>query len=380
MNALPTYDAIIVGGGPAGSTCASVLMKSGVNTLLLDRANFPRVKLCGGWISKPVWEILEMSPCDYTGGLWKWNRLHIHLHGKKYTKKSSGYFVRRIEFDHFLLQRSNVPIKESFMVNNLEKDDDGYWIVNKEFRTKYLIGAGGSHCPVARALFPKPENLQFGTQEKEFEGDLKEIEACRAGEDGEPELLLHDDMKGYSWNVPKGNWLNVGSGTKIARDVLPAWAKARTFFETEEKGGTIPLSSRPMLEKMKGHGYFAFHSDRLKICQNENAFLIGDSLGLAQPMTGEGILPAILSGKICGEAIANGQPETYAKKLRTHPVISDYRVLHAIQTYSEKPLKNEGLKKQKHSQLRDRIVVNVFARLFSAKPIPASGLIAKTRR
>ena len=59
MNAIATYDAIIVGGGPAGSTCASLLVKSGVHTLLLDRANFPRVKLCTGWLSSPIWDILR---------------------------------------------------------------------------------------------------------------------------------------------------------------------------------------------------------------------------------------------------------------------------------------------------------------------------------
>ena len=74
---------------------------------------------------------------------------------------------------------------------------------------------------------------------REFEGDAGEIAATRAGEDGEPEILLHDDMKGYSWNVPKGNWLNVGSGTKAAREVLPAWAKAKAFFEGDGEAGTI---------------------------------------------------------------------------------------------------------------------------------------------
>lgn len=377
---MKNYDAIIVGGGPSGSTCASILVKSGVNTLLLDRATFPRVKLCGGWISEPIWKVLGISPREYTRGLWKWNRLHVHLHGKRYTKRSSGYFVRRVEFDDFLLRRSKVRVEEGYMVSHIEKDAEGFWIINNEFRTKYLVGAGGSHCPVARALFPKPDNLQFGTQEKEFEGSPEEIAACRLGEDGEPELLLHDDMKGYSWNVPKGNWLNIGSGTKIARDILPAWSKARAFFENEGNTGTIPATSRPLLDKMKGHGYFAFHSNRLKVCQKDNAFLVGDALGLAQPMTGEGILPSVLSGKLCGTAIANGIPESYEKSLRTHPIISDYRVLHAIQTMAEKPLKNEGLTLQRTSRLRDKIVVSVFARLFSAKPIPGSWLISKMRK
>src|SRR5437868_2518444 len=98
MNIVTTYDAIIVGGGPSGSACASVLVKSGMNTLLLDRANFPRVKLCGGWLSTPFWNILGMSPEEYTKRLWKFNRIHIHFHGRKYTLKAHGYFVRRYEF------------------------------------------------------------------------------------------------------------------------------------------------------------------------------------------------------------------------------------------------------------------------------------------
>ena len=222
MNAIPTYDAIIVGGGPAGSTCASILVKSGINTLLLDRANFPRVKLCGAWLSPPIWDILEIAPKDYDRGLWKWNKVHIHFREKNYTIKSNGYFVRRVEFDDFLLRRSKVQAVEGFNVRKIEKDSNGYWLIDNLYRSKYLIGAGGTHCPVGRALFPGRDNNQCGTQEREFEGNTEEIAACRAGEDGEPEILLHDDMKGYSWNVPKGNRVNVGTGTKVAGEVLTA--------------------------------------------------------------------------------------------------------------------------------------------------------------
>src|SRR5206468_4211002 len=231
MNAIPTYDAIIVGGGPAGSTCASILLKSGVNTLLLDRADFPRVKLCAGWLSPPIWDILGISPKEYTRGLWNWNTVHIHFRGRKYTIKSSGYFIRRYEFDDFLLRRSKVQTIEGCNVRQVEKDSEGFWVIDNQYRAKYLVGAGGTHCPVARSLFPKPEKPQCGTQEREFEGSPDEIAACRAGKDGEPEILLHDDMKGYSWNVPKGQWLNIGTGTAVAREVVPAWNKARAFFE-----------------------------------------------------------------------------------------------------------------------------------------------------
>ena len=58
------YDAIIVGGGPAGSTCAWQLVRMGFTPLILDRARFPRVKPCAGWITPPVFSILEIDPED----------------------------------------------------------------------------------------------------------------------------------------------------------------------------------------------------------------------------------------------------------------------------------------------------------------------------
>ncbi|RRB13512.1 NAD(P)-binding protein [Larkinella knui] len=380
MSTLSTYDAIIVGGGPAGSTCASILVRSGLRTLILDSAHFPRVKLCAGWLSAPVWDVLGLSPTEYTPGLWAWNQVHINFRGKKYTVKSNGYFVRRYEFDDFLLRRSNAEILEGYFVRQIERDSEGYWVLNNQFRAKYLVGAGGSHCPVARALFPKPDNQPCGTQEREFEGIPEDIAASRAGADGEPEILLHDDMKGYSWNIPKGSWLNVGTGTTVAREVVPAWNKARAFFEgVTGRRATIPVSARPMLEKMKGHGYLAFHPNRLRTCQHDNAFLVGDALGLAQPMTGEGILPALLSGKICGMAIAEGAPETYSERLRNHPVISDYRILYSFQQLVKKILQGRSSKKQPASSLSDRLFVRVFAYLFSGKSIPGSRIFAAMR-
>ncbi|MEP7253480.1 MAG: NAD(P)/FAD-dependent oxidoreductase [Ginsengibacter sp.] len=380
MSEIQTYDAIIVGGGPSGSTCASVLVKSGMRTLLLDRAVFPRVKLCGGWLSTPFWDIIGISPKEYTEQIWNFRHVHIRFHGKKYRLKANGYFVRRYEFDNFLLKRSKVESVQEYNVRQVEKDNEGYWVINDEYRAKYLIGAGGTHCPVARALFPKNDNMQCGTQEKEFKGNAEEIAATRVGEDGEPEILLHDDMKGYSWNVPKGEWLNIGSGTLIARDVLPAWAKAKSFFEGEGATGTIPASASTVLEKMKGHGYVFFNTSHLDSCQADNAFIIGDALGLAQPMTGEGILPAVLSGKLCATAIVEGVPETYTERLRDHPVIRDYRIMYTIQAGSKKYFRKKESNQYRKSWLRDKIVVKVFALLFSGKSIPGSPIIARMMR
>ncbi len=87
------------------------------------------------------------------------------------------------------------------------------------------------------------------------------IARTRAGRDGEPELLLHDDLRGYSWNVPKTDWLNVGSGTVEPHEVRAAWQKARAHFSA---AGHVPPRSAAELEAMKGHTYYLFDPAHLE--------------------------------------------------------------------------------------------------------------------
>jgi flavin-dependent dehydrogenase len=281
--------------------------------------------------------------------------------------------MRRYEFDDFLLKRSKVETFEEYQVRNVSRDNEGYWVIDQKFRAKYLIGAGGSHCPVARAVFPQFKKVMCGTQEKEFEGKQEEIAAFRAGEDGEPEIILHDDLKGYSWNVPKSNWLNIGTGTTHANEVKAAWNKSRAFFEGIESQGTIPLSSRPPLDKMKGHGYSSFDPKHLDSCYADHVFLVGDALGLAQPVTGEGIVPAALSGKLCASAIIEGAPETYRERLQKHSTICGYQDLYSVRIGLANFFKGTGVK----SRFIAKIAVTIFVTLFSGKPLPGIRLLAK---
>jgi flavin-dependent dehydrogenase len=374
---MKTVDAIVIGGGPSGSACASILVKAGAQVLVLDSATFPRVKLCAGWVSPGIWDILELQPREYPLGLWEWSKGSIHFAGRSYTLPSKGFFIRRHEFDEFLLRRSNAPVVEGHHVKTIERDGDGTWVVDRQFRSKYLVGAGGSHCPVARALFPKRANPPCGTQEIEFEADPAEIGACRLGEDGEPQILLHDDLKGYSWNVPKSGWLNIGTGTTVAREVLPAWRVARAFFEGNGPNGNVPVSARPMLDKMKGHGYSGFSPKHFASCQRDGAFLVGDALGLAHPTTGEGILPAVLSGRLCGAAIADGVPESYGERLANHPTMTDYRFLFSARALAGKLFGGNGEKRARRSGLYSRLVVKIFGALFSGRPLPGARIIAQ---
>ena len=96
-------DVIILGGGPAGSTCARALTRGGARVAVIDREQFPRVKLCGGWVSSPIWDELGLAPAEYSGRLWEWHNCHVRYERQDRAVPCRGFFIRRFELDDFLL-------------------------------------------------------------------------------------------------------------------------------------------------------------------------------------------------------------------------------------------------------------------------------------
>lgn len=370
------YDVIVVGGGPAGSTCARALVRAGAKVAIVDRATFPRVKLCAGWISRPIWDVLELAPSAYPRGLWPWDACHVAFRGRDYTIRARGWFIRRYELDDFLLHRSGAELHTGVNVKSIARDPDGKWNVNG-LRATHLVGAGGTHCPVARLVGPPRPRGPVGVQEHEFQCDEEAIAATRIGGNGEPELLLHDDLRGYAWNVPKSDWLNVGVGTLDPQEVRDAWQLARAHFVD---AGHVPDAAEAGLDHMKGHSYYLFDPAHLEgaVRLEQRAYLCGDSLGLAQPLTAEGILPATLSGRLLGEAIAAGEPARYPEALRSHPVIADYARVFALREAVSSLSARRGPARSTSAPLASlatRTIARGFAWMFSGARLPAPRLI-----
>jgi len=386
---MDVYDALIVGGGPAGSTCARFLTLAGARVAVIDRARFPRVKLCSGWLSTPVWDALEIPPFDYPGASWEWQTCHVRYAEEDRAIACRGWFVRRYEFDDFLLRRSGADLHLGQSAGEIARDGDGLWSVGG-LRARLLVGAGGTHCPVARLCAPPRPMGPVGVQEHEFRADPAAVSRTRLGRDGEPELLLHDDLSGYSWNVPKTDWLNIGSGTIEAKDVRAAWQTARAYFRA---AGHVPAETDAELDAMKGYSYYLFHpahlggAARLGSDGKGGVYLVGDSLGLAHPITAEGILPSIISGRTLAEAIVAGDPESYPARLAAHPVMTDYRRVFRLREAagslrrrfpapsSSRPSRRASPKGGAISRTGRRAITSGFAWMFSGARLPAPRLI-----
>src|ERR1700694_4018467 len=105
-------DVLIVGGGPAGSSCAWPLRHSGLDVVILDKQIFPRHKVCGGWITPAVLSELEMDAAEYGRGrvLQPISSFRTGSIGGSSIETAYGspvsYGIRRCEFDDYLLRRS----------------------------------------------------------------------------------------------------------------------------------------------------------------------------------------------------------------------------------------------------------------------------------
>ncbi len=289
---------IIIGGGPAGATCARELGKHGIDVLVLDKCEFPRTKLCAGWITPKVLAELELTPRDYPHSITCYRRIRFHFRGVPVPVPTHQYAIRRREFDHFLLERAGVPVHRH-AAGHIRKSG-GTYIIDDAYQCEYLVGAGGTHCAVYKNLFselhPRDPEHCIVTMEEEFPFQWDDPE-CRL-------WFFDHGLPGYSWYVPKQDGhLNVGIGGKLSA--------------LKKRGETINAHWHRFIEKLagkglaggyrfspKGHMYYL--RGRTDAVHRENAFIIGDAAALASRDMGEGIGPAIESGKLAAASIISG--------------------------------------------------------------------------
>jgi geranylgeranyl reductase family protein len=302
---MDTCDVLIVGGGPAGSSCAWKLRDSGLDVVVLDKQVFPRDKVCGGWITPAVLSELEIDPCEYAHGRvfqpitgFRIGCIGGEMVDARYDQPVS-YGIRRREFDEYLLRRSGARLLEGVSLKTLDRRD-GEWIANGELRTRLVVGAGGHFCPVARLTGAKSGGEQaVVAQEAEFEMDAHQRAGCAVSPEL-PELYFCSDFRGYGWCFRKGNFLNVGLGRM---DQHRLSEHVSSFLRFLKLAGRLCFD---VPHALLGHAYLLYDASARKIA-DDGMLLIGDAAGLAYSQSGEGIRPAIESGLLAARAIVEAQ-------------------------------------------------------------------------
>ena len=284
---------IIIGGGPAGSSAATKLVEAGEDIAIIDRKEFPRLKLCGGWVTPEAMERLNLKMEDYPHRIINFKKMIIHIGSFNFSAGVEQYSISRIEFDKWLLERSKAPV----ILDNIKKieEKNGKYLLNDTYSCDYLIGAGGTACPVQRSFFKRShkERRHIVTRELEYDAEVK-TQDCH--------LFWPRKLNGYGWYVPKADGrINIGVGGSH-RDIksIDEW-----WHFIEKECLKLGLIDEP-IGKPKSHAYYlnARQADNARI---GNVFIVGDSLGLATIDLAEGIEPAIESGHMAANSILTKQ-------------------------------------------------------------------------
>jgi menaquinone-9 beta-reductase len=329
MRTIPEkIDICIVGAGPAGATTALFLAKMGIPHLLLDKDTFPRDKICGDGLDLKVMRVLNQldprlvqelveTPNQYNeawGGRFIAPNGMIRelLYEPKGTEIPFPMFLtaKRLHFDNFLIQKLDAQYTDLQLnteVKTIERVPDGVKItmiqggVTYETITKLVIGADGDHSVVLRHLSErKIDRKHYAAALRQYHSGIEGMH---------PKGLLEvyfpkDYPLGYFWIFPLPNGeANVGFGM-TSEVISKKKVNLRVAFADLLKNDPYlapRFKNAVPLEKAQGWGLPL--ASRRRKNYGDRYLLAGDAGSLINPLTGEGIGTAMLSGYIAANFV-----------------------------------------------------------------------------
>jgi len=304
-----TFDVIVVGAGPAGSTAAKLLGEAGISTLLLDKSAFPRDKPCGGGISARViqrFPYLESALAS----------IPVNWVNKVYLESPAGFsvdyrsdvplylMIRRCDFDNLLfsLARKHVVFRAPALVRKVVFDTGGATVTAevdgepRDYECKLVLGCDGANSIVARG-----SGLRTGSVQADYAIDM--MEETPYEELSLPErdrMYVYYRIRshyGYGYVFPKTNHVNLGVGFKLDYYL----SKLRGEHYAHHASFVDGLASKQLIAGRSNRANFrAFPlpiSGPLPRTSTDRVLLSGDAGGFVNALTAEGIYYAMVSGE-----------------------------------------------------------------------------------
>jgi geranylgeranyl reductase family protein len=300
------YDVIVIGAGVAGSSAAFHLVNAGLNVLVLEKEKLPRYKTCGGGVIKRAAELLPFSIDPVVEQ--KLSRVDIfdhenNLHLIEERRDPVTFMVMRADFDNFILSKAvekNAVVHDESEVIGLENFRDYVNVKtrNDNFRARFVIAADGATGISAKCLGVKNNLVKIPALEIETIVNENISNLYNAAARFDYGLIPF----GYAWVFPKKEHLSIGAAfMKKTNQSLHIWLDK--YFDI------LGIQEKDILAKEK-HGYLIPLALKRGSCCSGRVLFAGDALGLADPITAEGISYAIESGQLAAAALIESKPES----------------------------------------------------------------------
>ena len=316
------YDAVIIGGGPGGSTAATFLARAGRRVLLLEKERFPRFHIGESLLpyNQSLFREMGVLPALEASGLIKKTGAQFHIgNGSKslalvfrqgrFTRQPEAFQVERSAFDHLLLEharQSGADVRQGWTVSKFSSEPDGVTLqardqtgVTATWRGAFLIDASGrgnltGNQEGLRLIHPRLKKLAvFG----HFSGVRRD-----EGEKGGDTVIVRLDNKWF-WLIPlSAEKTSVGC-------VLDQEEFARAQESPEALFQRLWQSSRVLRDRMQAAlllgvihttGDFSYRNRRLV---GKRLLRVGDAAGFMDPIFSAGVYLACYSGKMAARAV-----------------------------------------------------------------------------
>lgn len=326
-----TYDVIVVGAGPAGSTAAKNLAEKGIKVLLLDKATFPRDKPCGGGLPTRVQKRFPYIEPFLNSVSYGTTMFSSSLRYKCDLIREKPFLemVLRTDFDHGLLslaQKAGATFLGGKSVVDVVVQKDKVSVMLEDgqtMETQMVIGSDGMHSVVAEKtnLSKKLEVLCISLMQEQ-PMTPKQLTTFFTKKRMIYLFIKAHGIAGYAWVFPKKNSVNIGIGefqsaVSKERPKIPLKETYEKFIATLQEKKLLPADFP--IENLKGATLPIFP---LENTCGDRVLLCGDAAGFINPITGEGIYYAMVSGQIAADVIVEG--------LSSHDL--SYRFLSRYQT------------------------------------------------
>ena len=353
MNRRTDTDVIVVGGGPSGAAMAWALAARGISVIVLERATFPREKVCGDFVEPAGLRIIERMGCAEALGVERRTPIdrvrayygpHIaYQNDVAYYQGEAGmpahgHIIPRHELDTGLLEnaaRTGAEIRYGVTVDDVRRESGTMRIAFRtakgrgELNAPVVVGADGVQSVVAQhAGLRRDDKRHIGISQRVYlEGvEMDESEACIWFDD--------DHYPGYGWVFPAGGGrANAGLGMLSETTERFGVSLQRSFRESMERlkyrhegCENATMASKPLGGAVHMYG---------GIVRNHFAggLLVGDAGAFVDPMTAEGITQgmesSIIGARTIAEALEKGrfEEEDFARFERDFRAYFDFGML-----------------------------------------------------